>query len=183
MNGIISLGKLSLKNKVTRAVWNIVYALLYRPFGTELFWWWRKILLKLFGAKIGKKAYVYASANIWAPWNLKMGYNACIGPHVICYNQAMVELYDNACVSQYVSLCTAGHNIEMEVNPYSGLIVAPITIHKDAWIGMRAFIGMGVDIGEGAIVGATASTYKDVEPWTVVGGNPAKFVKKREIKE
>lgn len=41
---------------------------------------------------------------------------------------------------------------------------------------------MGVTIGQGAVVGATASVYKDVESWTVVGGNPAKFIKKREIK-
>ena len=45
-----------------------------------------------------------------------------------------------------------------------------------------AFVGMGVEIGAGAIVGATASVYKNVEPWTVVGGNPAKFIKKRVIK-
>ena len=41
---------------------------------------------------------------------------------------------------------------------------------------------MGVTIGQGAVVGATASVYKDVEPWTIVGGNPAKFIKKREVK-
>ena len=42
---------------------------------------------------------------------------------------------------------------------------------------------MGVTISQGAVVGATASVYKDVEPWTVVGGNPAKFIKNREIKK
>ena len=41
---------------------------------------------------------------------------------------------------------------------------------------------MGVEIGEEAIVGATASVFKDVEPWTIVGGNPAKIIKKRELK-
>lgn len=46
-----------------------------------------------------------------------------------------------------------------------------------------AFIGMGVTVGEGAVVGARAAVFKDVEPWTVVGGNPAKFIKKRIIKE
>ena len=46
-----------------------------------------------------------------------------------------------------------------------------------------AFIGMGVTIGEGAVVGARAAVFKDVEPWTVVGGNPAKFIKKRVIKD
>lgn len=60
--------------------------------------------------------------------------------------------------------------------------MAPITLHKASWIGTRAFISMGVEIGENAVVGATASVYKDVEPWTVVGGNPAKFIKKEKSK-
>jgi putative colanic acid biosynthesis acetyltransferase WcaF len=46
-----------------------------------------------------------------------------------------------------------------------------------------AFVGMGVTIGEGAVVGARAAVFKDVEPWMVVGGNPAKPIKKRIIKE
>ena len=61
------------------------------------------------------------------------------------------------------------------------LITAPIVLKDQSWIGARAFIGMGVTIGQGAVVGATASVYKDVEPWTVVGGNPAKIIKKRVI--
>jgi len=58
----------------------------------------------------------------------------------------------------------------------------PIVIGSQSWIAARAFIGPGVTIGEGAVVGACAAVFKDVEPWTVVGGNPAKFIKKREIK-
>ena len=61
------------------------------------------------------------------------------------------------------------------------LITAPIILKTKSWIGARSFIGMGVEIGEGAVVGATASVYKSVEPWTVVGGNPAKVIKKRKL--
>ena len=61
------------------------------------------------------------------------------------------------------------------------LITAPIVIEDQAWIGAKAFVGMGVTIGQGAVVGATASVYKNVEPWTVVGGNPARVIKKRVI--
>lgn len=172
-------GKVTFGIKMKRTIWNIVRAILFRPFGTKAFRWWRVCLLRLFGAKIAKKADVYASAKVWAPWNLCMGRNACIGPHAICYNQALVTLGDDACVSQYALLCTAGHDLGQTVNPNSGLVIAPISIEKGAWIGMRAFIGMGVNIGEGAVVGATASVYKDVMPWTVVGGNPAKEIKSR----
>jgi putative colanic acid biosynthesis acetyltransferase WcaF len=62
------------------------------------------------------------------------------------------------------------------------LVTAPIVIKDQVWIGAAVFVGMGVTIGQGAVVGATASVYKNIEPWSVVGGNPAKFIKKREIK-
>jgi putative colanic acid biosynthesis acetyltransferase WcaF len=80
-------------------------------------------------------------------------------------------------------LCTAGHTTDEVNNAETSLIIGDIVIKKNAWIGTRAFIGLGVEIGEGAIVGATASVYKDVEPWTIVGGNPAKFIKKRVIRD
>jgi putative colanic acid biosynthesis acetyltransferase WcaF len=59
---------------------------------------------------------------------------------------------------------------------------APIVIADQVWIAADAFIGPGVQVGEGAVIGARSSVFEDVEPWTVVGGNPAKFIKKREIK-
>ena len=182
MENIKEIGKITIRNKIARAIWNIVYILLFRPFGTKLFLKWRLLLLKLFGADIKWTSGVYSSAKIWAPWNLTLGNNAWIGPNVICYNQDIVTLEDNVTVSQYSYLCTAGHQTDRINTNDSGLIIAPITIRHDAWVGTRAYVSMGVTIGEGAVVGATASVYKDVEPWSVVGGNPARFIKKRELK-
>jgi len=176
--------KITLKNKILRSLWNVVCALLFRPFGTKLFNAWRLFLLRLFGAKISKEAGVYSSVKIWAPWNLTLGRNAWLGPNVICYNMAMIEVGDDVTVSQYAHLCTSSHDIgEINNNKVNSLIIAPIKIESKAWIAADAFIGMGVTIGEGAVVGARAAVFKDVEPWTVVGGNPAKVIKKREIKE
>lgn len=172
-------GHISKTNKIVRAVWNMCYLFFFKPFGTTVFWPWRRCILLLFGAKIDRKAMVYASAKIWAPWNLTMKAGSCLGPNVICYNMANVALNENACVSQYSYLCTAGHDTTLLNNSKNGLITAAIKIDKNAWIGAKAFIGMGVEIGEGAIVGATASVYKDVEPYAVVGGNPAKIIRKR----
>jgi putative colanic acid biosynthesis acetyltransferase WcaF len=59
----------------------------------------------------------------------------------------------------------------------------PIIIKDQSWVAARAFVGPGVTIGEGAVVGACAVVTKDVEPWTVVAGNPAKFIKNRVIKK
>ena len=173
-------GRVSLEIKIKRAIWNVVATILFRPFITGAFRLWRIALLKMFGAKVAWDANVYASVKIWAPWKLKMGHRACLGPNVICYNQDWIILEDDAVVSQYSYLCTASHDITNKENP---LKTAPIMIHSFAWVAADAFVGMGVTIGEGSVVGARAAVFKDVEPWTVVGGNPARFIKRREIRE
>lgn len=174
-------GHVSGSIKIKRVVWNITAAFLFRPFITPAFRKWRIALLRLFGAKVEWDANVYASVKIWAPWMLQMGHRACLGPEVICYNQDWVVLKDEAVVSQYTYLCTAGHDVNMMNTADKSLITAPIILKSKSWIGARSFIGMGVEIGEGAVVGATASVYKSVEPWSVVGGNPCKIIKMRKL--
>lgn len=174
-------GHVSGSIKIKRVVWNITAAFLFRPFITPAFRKWRIALLRLFGAKIEWDANVYASVKIWAPWMLQMGHRACLGPEVICYNQDSVILEDEAVVSQYTYLCTVGHDVNMMNTADKSLITAPIILKSKSWIGARSFIGMGVEIGEGAVVGAMASVYKSVEPWSVVGGNPCKIIKMRKL--
>lgn len=139
---------------------------------------WKRFLLRAFGAKIADTAVVYSSAKVYYPANLVMDEYACLASDVDCYNVALVHIGRHATVSQGAFLCTASHDI---TKPEHELVSLPIEIGTNAWVGARAFIGMGVTIGEGAIVGATASVYRSVEPWTVVGGNPAKFLKERAL--
>ncbi|GHV57257.1 hypothetical protein FACS1894182_05640 [Bacteroidia bacterium] len=108
-----------------------------------------------------------------------MGRYACLATGVDCYNADKITIGDNATVSQKTSLCTASHDI---TSPENKWISAPIVVEDQAWIAAEAYIAPGVTIGQGAVVGARTAVFKDVEPWTVVGGNPAKFIKKREIK-
>ena len=104
---------------------------------------------------------------------------ACLASNVDCYNVAPIHIGANTTISQGAYLCTASHDISNPLNP---LIIAPITIEDQAWVAADAFISMGVTVGQGAVIGARAAVFKNVEPWTVVGGNPAKFLKKRIIK-
>lgn len=134
------------------------------------------MLLRAFGAKIHPTANIYSSARIYYPANLVMDEYSCLASEVDCYNVAPIVVGANTTVSQGAYLCTASHDITDPLNP---LITAPIILQDQAWVGAKAYIGMGVTIGQGAVVGATASVYKDVEPWTIVGGNPAKVLKKR----
>ena len=171
---------LSRKHQVIRMLWSVVWRVLARPLPRSVGSRWKRWLLRLFGAKIASTAIVYSSAKVYYPANLVMEAYSCLASDVDCYNVALVKIGANTTVSQGAYLCTASHDI---TDPLNHLITAPIVIADQAWIGAKAFIGMGVIIGQGAVVGATASVYKNVEPWTVVGGNPAKFIKKRIVKE
>ncbi|MBD0850786.1 LbetaH domain-containing protein [Maribacter arenosus] len=139
----------------------------------------RNLLLLAFGAKVPLKVMVYSSAKIWAPWNLEMDEHSCIGPNTNIYNKNKVVIGRHCVVSQGAYLCTATHDI---MDSKHSLISSPILLKEKSWVAADVFVGPGVTIGEGAIVGARGVVFKDVDPWTVVGGNPAKFIKKREIK-
>lgn len=168
------------KNQIIRMLWTIIWNVFGRPLPRSIGSSWKRFLLCLFGAKIDKTAIVYSSAKVYYPANLIMERYACLASDVDCYNVALIKIGANTTISQRVYLCTASHDI---TNPLNPLITAPIVIEDQAWVAAGAFVSMGVTIGQGAVVGAHAAVFKDVEQWTVVGGNPAKFIKKRIIKE
>jgi putative colanic acid biosynthesis acetyltransferase WcaF len=161
-------------NRAMRVLWQVVWLLAFRPSPKSLHGW-RRFLLRLFGAQIGAGAHPYPSVRIWAPWNLQMGPHSCLGPEVDCYCVDRVVIGAWATVSQYSFLCAATHDYR---DPTMPLVTAPIAVGERAWVAADAFIGPGVTIGKGAVVGARASVFRDVEPWTVVGGNPARIIKK-----
>lgn len=167
----------SLKNKMARVGWNFVQALFFSTAPRWGLYKWRLFLLRMFGAKMGD-SYVRPSCRIWAPWNLEVGENTALDEQVNCYCVAPIKIGSSAVISREAFLCTASHDIH---SPTRDLITAPIIIGDFAWVAARAFVGPGVTIGEGAVVGACAVVTKDVEPWTIVAGNPARFIKKRSV--
>lgn len=169
---------LSRRHQVTRMIWTLVWGIFARPLPRSVGSGWKRFLLRCFGAKIHPTAVVYSSAKVYYPANLTMKEYSCLASNVDCYNVAPIVVGPNSTVSQGAYLCTASHDV---TNPLNPLITAPIIIEGQAWVAADAFVGMGVTIGEGAVVGARAAVFKDVEPWTIVGGNPAKFLKKRII--
>lgn len=168
---------LSLRNKIARSVWHFVWLLLYRP-SPRLLHAWRCLLLRLFGAKLGKGVHPYPSARIWAPWNLEMGDHACLSEGVDCYCVAKICIGAHSTVSQYSFLCSASHDYSQAAMP---LVAAPITIGEWVWITADVFVGPGVKIGDGAVVTARSSVFHDLPPWMVAKGNPAVAVKPREF--
>ena len=89
----------SLKNRLARLTWGLVYILFFRT-SPRLLHKWRSFLLRCFGAKIGKDCHVYPHAKIWAPWNLVMADNAGIADDVNCYCIEVITLGKKVVVSQ-----------------------------------------------------------------------------------
>lgn len=172
--------KLTLRNKIGRMLWTLVWTILVRPLPRSTGNKWKVFLLRLFGAQIDSTAVVYSSVRIYMPWHLKMAPHSCLAPEVDCYNVDKIEIGAHTTISQKTYLCAASHEIS---KPSLPLVTAPIAIGSQVWVAAEAFIAPGVTIGEGAVVGARAAVFKDVEPWTVVGGNPAKFIKERIVEE
>lgn len=139
---------------------------------------WRRFLLRLFGAKVGAGVNIYNSATIYMPWNLSIGEWSSIGEHAYIYNLGRIEIGSRTTISQRAHLCAGSHDYTCPELP---LLKPPVTVGDQAWVCADAFLGPGVTVGEGAIVGARAVVTRDVEPWAVVAGNPARFVKRRVL--
>ncbi len=164
-------------NRLGRLLWKLVEATLFRSSPAPLHGW-RRFLLRRFGASVDPTAHVYPTARIWAPWNLTMEAHSCLSWGVDCYSVDRITLRRQAIVSQHARLVAASHDIR---DPSFRLLHRPIEIGPSAWICAYAFVGMGVTVGEGAVVAATATAVKDVEPWAIVGGNPARKLGVRRI--
>jgi putative colanic acid biosynthesis acetyltransferase WcaF len=161
---------------VERILWAFAY--LFFRFSPRNFFEFRNALLRLFGAQIGKHVHIYNSAQIYMPWNLEIGDWSAIGEYAFIYNLGKVMIGSRTTVSQRAHICAGTHDYHKRDLP---LLKLPVQIGDDAWICADAFVGPNVVVGDGAVVGARAVVVKDVEPWTVVAGNPARFIKKREI--
>jgi len=169
----------SVRTRCAVLLWNVTWLFLFRPTPKHLKSW-RIFLLRVFGCQVSGRPYVAPSARIKMPWHLTLHDHACLGPESEVYNLGHVTLRARACVSQQAYLCAGTHDFS---SPDLPLVVGPIELGEDVFVGARAFILPGVRIGNGALVAACAVVTKDVAPWTVVGGNPARFIKQRIIED
>lgn len=165
----------SLRSRAGRALWGLACLLLFRPTPRPLHAW-RALVLRAFGARLGPHVHVYPRARIWAPWNLECGPAAAIADGATVYNPAPVRLGSHAIVSQDAYLCGASHDLD---DPAFPMVSRPIVLGDYAWVCARASVGPGVTLGEGAVLGLASVTVKDLAPWTVHAGAPARLVRQR----
>lgn len=167
----------SFRNKIFRFIWSLVYLLFFRwtPSTFKLFKIWRVFVLKCFGAEIDYGTLIYSSAKIWAPWNLTIGPNSAVGPKVNIYNQGEITIGGNTVISQYTHLCASSHDYTKSDFP---LVTQAINIGNGVWVAADAFVGPGVKIADNVVIAARAVVTKSLIANQIVGGNPAKFIKK-----
>lgn len=167
---------LSIGNRIARLVWGWAWMLLFRP-SPRVAFAWRRLLLRVFGARLGKNVRIYASAEVFLPANLTLGDNVVVGPKVDLYCVDDIFVEENAILSQRCELCTGTHDYS---KPDMPLVTKSIKVCRGAWVCAGAFIGPGVTVERDSVVGARAVVFKDVEHGTIVAGNPAKFVKAKD---
>ena len=165
----------SLVDRLRRYCWNIAWLLLCQWTPKPLHQW-RVAILRLFGARMGRQNFVYPDCKIWGPWLLQTEDVVTIGPGVEIYNPGGVRLGHHSILSQDAYLCGATHNYNRSDFAY---IKKEIVIEPYVWICAKAVILPGVHCREGSVLGATTVTSRDLSPWTVYAGNPARIVKKR----
>ena len=164
------------KQKVGRLIWSAIEGTVYR-YSFHTWSGWRAMLLRLFGARIGSKCMIRRTTRVYYPWKFSLGSLSSLGDGVQIYNLGLVNIGERVTISQEAYICAGTHDYTKRTMP---LLTPPVVIEDDAWICARTFVYPGVTVGKGAVVAACAVAVKDVAAWTIVGGNPAKFLKLRE---
>ncbi|MCX4149895.1 MULTISPECIES: putative colanic acid biosynthesis acetyltransferase [Paraburkholderia] len=135
----------------------------------------RVALLRLFGAKIGTGCRFVHPLRVKSPWNLEVGDNCWFGVDVWIYNQALIRIGSNVCISQGTFLSAGSHDMSTTMD----LRVAPIVIEDGVWITSKCVVQMGVTIGRSAVVTPLSVVHRSLDPEGVYGGNPCRFIRNR----
>lgn len=167
----------SRRAQLARLAWGLVQATLFRCSPRKAYGW-RRMLLRLFGSRIGADVRIRPTARIEIPWNLRVGDHSAIGDFAIIYSLGTITLGRYVTVSQYAHLCAGTHETHSRA---MRLIRSPITLGDDVWVAADAFVGPGVTIGPRTILGARASAFSDLPSDVIAVGNPARVIKPREF--
>lgn len=159
----------------------------FREFGVMFLRWvghvpshcFRKSFYRLFGMKIGTGTTIHMWASFFNPSGVKIGDDTIIGDHCFLDGRSRLSIGSHVDIASQVLIYNSEHNIEAEDFK---AVIAPVEIGDYAFIGPRVVILPGVKIGEGAVVGAGAVVTKDVNPYKIVGGVPAKEIGERNLK-
>ena len=166
------------RSTIWRSVWFFVGTPLLRarwmPFSSI-----RVSLLRMFGARIGKRATIRPDVRVKFPWHLVVGDNCWIGESCWIDNLTTVRIENNVCISQGAYLCTGNHDWN---DPGFGLMISPIQLRDGAWVGAMAVLTPGTVLGTGSVAGAGSVISGMIPDYEVYAGNPGVFTTVRKIR-
>lgn len=148
---------------------NVSYLLIPNPL--------RNWYLRLFGIRIGGgKSCIHRGCKFFHVGKMSVGQNTVINFGCYLDNRRGIYIGNNVGIAHNTKIYTLGHDLNDSQFKTKG---APVSIEDNVFIFSNALIMPGITIGEGAIVLAGSVVTKDVEPWTIVGGNPARKIRDR----
>jgi len=156
-------------------LWWLVQASLF-SLSPQFMYGWRRFLLRLFGAKIGKKVMIRPTVTTIYPWRLTIGDYSWIGDHVELYTLGKIKIGEHVVISQNSYLCTGSHDF---TSLSFDIFTKPIVVEDQVWIAADVFVSPGVIIGRGSVVGARSSVFNDLPSGKLCIGNPARPIKDR----
>lgn len=165
--------KREFKEILLTQLWRSVSFLVFKN-SPQFLYGFRRVILRAFGAKIGKKVLIRPSVRIEIPWNLQIDDFCWIGDEVYLYSIDKIIIGENTVISQRSNLCTASHNY---YSKNFETLSSQIKIGKNCWVASDVFISMGVTINSNVIVGSRTSVYKNLESNYLYTGNPARAIK------
>ncbi|MDA9468312.1 WcaF family extracellular polysaccharide biosynthesis acetyltransferase [Bradyrhizobium sp. CCBAU 53415] len=163
------------RGAVVVVLWQVVQSTLF-ALSPQPFFAWRRFLLRLFGAKIGRKVLLRPTVRVTYPWKTEIGDFSWVGDHVELYSLDFISIGSHSVISQRSYLCTGSHDMDDITFSY---ITAPIKVGDQVWIASDVFVAPGVKVGRGAVVGARSTVLRDVPPEVVAIGEPARVVRDR----
>ncbi|MEK7597434.1 MAG: acyltransferase [Patescibacteria group bacterium] len=140
----------------------------------------RRFFYRLAGIKIGKGSTIHTGARFYDPRNILIGEDSIIGEGVVLDGRDQLSIGSHVDIATEVMIYNSQHDVNSE---NFAATTAPVKIEDYVFIGPRVIILAGVTVGRGAIIGAGAVITKDVPPYAIVGGVPAKIIGERSNKD
>lgn len=139
----------------------------------------RRFVYRLGGIHIGKGSTLHMGARFYEPLGVTIGDDTIGGEGIVLDGRGKLNIGNHVDIASEVMMYTSQHDVN---DPRFIATTAPVTIGNYVFIGPRAIILPGITIGEGAIIGAGAVVTKDIPPYAIVGGVPAKIIGERVLK-
>lgn len=144
----------------------------------------RRFFYRIEGMKIGAGSAIHMGSVFYNAGNIIIGKDTIIGENAVLDGRDILKIGNHVDVASEVMIYNSQHNINSEnFSKVEEVVLAPVEIGDYVFIGPRAIILPGVNIGRGAVVGAGAVVTKNVEPFVIVGGVPAKVIGERKLKD